>query len=186
MYITDRTHDLIVAVQKHRPSATRPGRWNSAIPLMKSRQGMQPFGKQLLRGTPFEVAHDEFDPVWVSRDNQMGVLGKYRTRVEHIARFLDRPFETHRYRMGLPAVEGNRREVKGFLGFLTPLIIVRTARHGLTRTDFRRWTESKEFPTANKIGPKAARIVGKPKSIRRDDRMICADRHHGAHFTTRR
>src|SRR6186713_1815377 len=50
-----------------------------------------------------------------------------------------------------------------------------------TGCNLRSVAEPQQFPGADKIGPRTARVIGEPETVSGQNEMICADRWH-CHF----
>ncbi len=154
MNVVDRSLDIVVGIQIHIPSVIRPWRATS-VPATFSQ-------------CPCRFRFDMPDRApYVSpciADDHVNVIGHDREGMQRIWRL----GECHRCCARLVTGQSDRRMFQHALHLRLCVSIIPTSSDGSPRVDGRRLAESVELPRRNERRPRAARLVGKPRAIRRE------------------
>src|SRR5687767_6719523 len=99
----------------------------------------------------------------------MDVVGKNRTRVNHVVAFGSSEGKSFTDRGDLIVRKAHRRVLQSAFHGAAQLAIVRGVRDGRARVDFRRRSVSEEVPCPDEVGPRAAGVVGEPETVGAED-----------------
>lgn len=160
---------MLQIINKHLPNTLRPN--GSVWP----RPGF--LGDQLLGRARFEVSRNSFDFAFMPFHNKVNMLIQDCASKDSITALLNRPLESSANCQLLRLSPNHRWKLERLLGGLASPFIVRLSGHGSPCFHLRRGPISEKVPASHKFRPRPAWIVGQPKPVRGEDRVLGND--HG-------
>jgi len=118
----------------------------------------------------------------MSANYHMYVLRQDRTCQNHDPTFMDIFSESTTHSPGLNTAERDSRILQGQFGHAPFFPIVAHRRNRSACVCLGPPSEAQQFPRADKIRPRPARIIGEPETVHAEDHMRC--KNHAARYNT--
>ena len=125
------------------------------------------------------MCDDAFDCARVPADHQVHVLGEYGAGVHGVVVFLKYLCEPSGHRACLISVEDYGRVFELLLSNPSKGAIVRVVSDGLLCLHFDCCSEPLQMRRCDTIGSRAARVVGEPEAVGREDDVEGSDHDRG-------